>query len=69
MAKEDDDSVLEAPADWDGPVEDRRCTDVILLLLIICMWVAMTGVGAYAVTEGDYRKVVYPLDYDGASIL
>jgi len=60
-----DDDKLEAPADWDGPVEDRHCTDILLLLLLWGMWIAMTGVGIYAVTEGDYRKVVYPLDYDG----
>jgi hypothetical protein len=29
------------------------------------MWLAMTAIGLYAVTEGDYRIVVYPMDYDG----
>lgn len=56
---------LHAPADWDGPVEDRRCTDILVLLLLWGSWIAMTGVGAYAITEGDYRKVLFPLDYDG----
>jgi len=65
MPKEDDEDELQAPADWDGPVEDRRCTDILVLLMLWASWIAMTGVGIYAVTEGDYRKVVFPLDYDG----
>ena len=73
MARHDDDDddddservKLRAPPDFDGPLEDRYCTDVLLLLLLLGMWVAMTGVGLYAVEEGDYRKIVFPLDYDG----
>jgi hypothetical protein len=35
------------------------------LILLFAMWTAMTGIGIHAVTNGDYRLVVYPLDYDG----
>jgi hypothetical protein len=66
MAADDSENdKLVAPADFDGPIERRHCTDLLFLLLLICMWVAMTGVGIHAVTEGDYRLVLYPLDYDG----
>lgn len=56
---------LEAPPDFDGPTDNRRCTDVLFSILICAMWVAMTAVGIYAVQRGDYRVVVHPMDYDG----
>ena len=65
MADSDDEEKLVAPADFDGPVADRHCTDILLLLLLWGMWIAMMRLGIYAVTEGDYRLIVNPLDYDG----
>ena len=64
---DDDDNMdkLRAPADFDGPTKDRHCTDILMLLVIILSWVAMTGVGSYAAANGDYRLVIFPLDYDG----
>jgi len=59
------DEKLEAPADFDGPTQNRHCTDILMLLLLFCMWAAMTGIGIYACINGDWRIVVYPLDYDG----
>lgn len=56
---------LEAPPDFDGPSTHRKCTDVIFAILILVMWAAMTALGAYSWQEGDYRTVVYPMDYDG----
>jgi hypothetical protein len=56
---------LVAAADWDGPVKERHCTDLLCLILLCVSWVAMTWVGIYAVTNGDYRLILYPLDYDG----
>ena len=56
---------LQAPADWSGPVERRICTDLLFLILIILSWVGMTAIGLYAVNNGDYRLVLYPLDFDG----
>lgn len=54
-----------AAADFDGPVESRHCTDVLMLLLIIGMWVSMTAIGIQGAKQGDYRRIVYPMDYDG----
>jgi hypothetical protein len=58
---------LIAPADWDGPVgkDGRSCTDLLCLLLLIASWAAMTWIGMYAIANGDYRYIVYPMDYDG----
>lgn len=60
-----DNEKLVRSVDFDGPTKNRHCTDVLCLGLIIVMWVAMTIIGVYAITEGDYRVVVYPMDYDG----
>lgn len=64
---EDEEKVkLRAPPDFDGPMDNgRRCTDVLCLLLLIAMWICLTGVGIHVVKEGDYRRVINPLDYDG----
>ena len=56
---------LVAPADFDGPTKDRKCTDTICLLLIVAAWVVMTAVGAYSLANGDYRLILFPLDYAG----
>lgn len=56
---------LVAPPDFDGPVKNRRCTDVLCTLLIIAVWTAMTALGLYSIQQGDARVVLYPLDYDG----
>lgn len=29
------------------------------------MWLSMTGLGIYSYREGDYRLILYPLDYAG----
>lgn len=42
---------LRAPADFHGPVDDRKCTDIIFTVLIIIMWIAMTSVGIASVQE------------------
>lgn len=65
MDDEEDNKKLEAPADFNGPTESRRCTDILWLGLLIASWVAMTGVGLYGYKNGDYRLVLFPMDYDG----
>ena len=68
MAEEDEARMgtkLSAPADFDGPKASRHCTDIFCMLLLVCTWIAMTALGIYAIRNGDYRVVVYPLDYDG----
>lgn len=61
----DDEEKLVAPADFDGPTRNRYCTDLLCFLLLIAAWIAMTGIGIYAVVHGDLRLVINPLDYDG----
>jgi hypothetical protein len=56
---------LTAPPDFSGPTTHRYCTDVLCLFFLFMAWVVMTGLGVYAVYNGDYRLVLYPLDYQG----
>lgn len=51
--------------DFDGPVKERRYTDVFCSFLIFIVWITTTGIGVYATINGDYRIVLYPMDYDG----
>jgi len=41
--KEDMGTKLSAPADFDGPMANRGCTDILCLLLLVAMWAATTG--------------------------
>lgn len=52
---------LRAPPDFDGPVKDRKCTDVIFMILIICMWVAMTVVGITSINEVRLDAITFAL--------
>lgn len=56
---------LVAPPDWNGPIQRRHCTDLPCLTLLLASWIVMTCVGYMAIQEGDYRVIVYPMDYDG----
>ena len=56
---------MSAPPDFDGPTTERRCTDILFAMLILVCWAAMTGVGIYSSQNGDYRAVLYPMDYAG----
>jgi hypothetical protein len=58
---------LIAPPDFRGPVDStqRYCTDVLCLFFIVLTWVLMTILGVYAIHNGDYRYIIYPLDYQG----
>ena len=51
----DDDSEafekLVAPADWDGPVQQRHCTDVLCLVFTGSCWIINTLKGIYASTK------------------
>lgn len=67
MSSEEDErnDKLVRSADFDGPTRHRHCTDILCLGLIIVMWVVMTAIGIYAISDGDYRLVLFPMDYDG----
>jgi len=54
-----------APADFDGPTKERTCTDIIGTIMIFGMWIAMTAIGIYAMSNGNYEIVFNPMDYDG----
>ena len=56
---------LTAPPDFNGPTTRRRFTDILCTLLLWSMWISMTGLGMYAMQHGDYRLILYPLDYAG----
>jgi hypothetical protein len=56
---------LQAPPDFDGPTSNRHCTDVLCTILIVVMWISMTVLGIQAIAGGDFRVILYPLDYDG----
>ena len=56
---------LTAPPDFSGPTSNRRHTDILCNVLLWCMWISMTGLGIYGMQNGDYRLMIYPLDYAG----
>lgn len=56
---------MQAPPDFDGPTNERKCTDILCYLLLVAMWIGMTAIGIYAAQKGDYRLIVYPMDYTG----
>jgi Plasma-membrane choline transporter len=64
-ANDPDNEKFVAPADFDGPTVDRHCTDLLFLILLILCWVCMTGIGIHVIVAGDYRLLLYPMDYDG----
>jgi hypothetical protein len=56
---------LRAPADFQGPTANRQCTDILCTGLLIAMWISMTILGLQAISGGDFRILLYPLDFDG----
>lgn len=46
-------------------MKERSCTDVFCLLLIICMWLAMTVGGALAIVNGDPYRLISPINDTG----
>lgn len=60
-----DSETLTAPPDFSGPVQNRKCTDIFCLFLLLASWAALTFIGVTAYALGDHRVVLYPMDYDG----
>lgn len=58
---------LVAPPDFEGPIADGRrgCTDAGCLGVLLLSWVFLSIIGYFAIRNGDYRVIVYPMDYDG----
>jgi Plasma-membrane choline transporter len=61
----DDSEKLVAPADFDGPTVDRHCTDVLCAAFLLASWIVMTGIGIYAMINGNIDYLIRPLDFDG----
>ena len=60
MTKDDEDvgEKLQAPPDFDGPTSNRSHTDILCNLLLWCMWISMTGLGIYAVQNGELVAII-----------
>eukprot|EP00638_Chattonella_subsalsa_P003467 CAMPEP_0117771204 /NCGR_PEP_ID=MMETSP0947-20121206/24314_1 /TAXON_ID=44440 /ORGANISM="Chattonella subsalsa, Strain CCMP2191" /LENGTH=449 /DNA_ID=CAMNT_0005596497 /DNA_START=161 /DNA_END=1508 /DNA_ORIENTATION=+ len=54
-----------AHPDFNGPVEKRKCTDVMFFILLVAIWICMTGLGANSCTYGSPRRLLGPIDSDG----
>ena len=48
-----------------GPLKDRRCTDILCLLIFFCTLGFAGYVFVYALEEGDPQRVMAPYDSDG----
>ena len=68
---------LKAPKGFDGPGKNRKCTDVLFMLLLCVNWCGMTYVGAIVLGKvpdemnflglppGDPRRLINGMDYLG----
>ena len=48
-----------------GPLIDRRCTDILCILIFLGFVAAATFVGIYAVENGDPMRIMTPYDVNG----
>lgn len=55
---------LVAPEDIEGGA-DRRCTDVLFMVVLLLGWLAMTYLGFDGIANGDPHLLVNGIDYDG----
>lgn len=55
---------LQAPEDIEGGA-DRRCTDVLFMVVLLLAWAGMTGLGYDGIANGDPRVLLNGIDYDG----
>lgn len=45
-----------------GIIENRHCTDLLMCLLFIGLWVGMVIVASYSYKHGDYKRISCPYD-------
>lgn len=64
MGAEAETQKISAPEGFDGPVQ-RKCTDVLFMILLVAAWIAMTVVGADAVSRGNPAMLINGMDYMG----
>lgn len=55
---------LQAPNDIEGGA-DRRCTDVLFMIILAMTWIAMTYLGVDAISNGNPELLVNGIDYEG----
>mmetsp|Transcript_21923 Transcript_21923/g.28404 ORF Transcript_21923/g.28404 Transcript_21923/m.28404 type:complete len:512 (+) Transcript_21923:173-1708(+) len=60
-----DQKLSDAHPDFKGPTEKRKCTDILPLLLLIAVWVCMTGMGIDSCTKGEPYILWAPMDSNG----
>jgi hypothetical protein len=48
-----------------GPLQDRRCTDILFYIVYVLFIGAMLGAAGYGFANGDPAKLFAPLDSDG----
>lgn len=51
--------------DFDGPLANRQCTDILFLILFFAFWIGMFVVAGFAVDQGDIGRLLYPRDSFG----
>mmetsp|Transcript_80354 Transcript_80354/g.260323 ORF Transcript_80354/g.260323 Transcript_80354/m.260323 type:complete len:934 (-) Transcript_80354:238-3039(-) len=49
----------------EGPLENRRCTDFIWIIVFVAHWVCFVGVTILGLTDGNPQKLYSPRDYRG----
>ena len=50
---------------YDGMVKIRKRTDIPFLIIIVCMWIAMTVIGGIVYRDGDPNRLIAPYDTYG----
>ncbi|XP_076274430.1 choline transporter-like 2 isoform X2 [Rhynchophorus ferrugineus] len=51
--------------EYQGPIKNRSCTDIICLLLFLAFLVAWVGLGVWAIQRGDLKLLAVPTDSNG----
>ena len=64
---ENDNDTLPRDELKNGPINDRGCTDVLCLLLLIFFTAGMVAIGGYGYLYGDYHNLLQTFDFDGNS--
>lgn len=49
-----------------GPLGNRRCTDLLCLLIFVLATIGIGYIGTYAVANGDPDRIMTPYDATGA---
>ncbi len=56
---------LSPPADFDGPVRERRVTDPLCLVFLLVSWGVGSWIGVTSLMKGNYNTIAHPTDYKG----